>query len=138
MPNGTTVSALSGAGNAGHGGHGAFDADVVGARHAAADAHALAVPRQAVIGGAARDGVHQVLAASAAAPAACLLRASQAFSTSRMRSRTRPALQHAAVEQDVRRAGEAARAAAHRAVLDVDACCRRNRARCRVIAASAA
>ena len=51
---------------AGDGGHGAFHADVVGARHAAADAHTASCARQAVIGRAARHRVHQIFAAQAA------------------------------------------------------------------------
>ena len=57
---------FSGAGMPGTAGMAALDADIIGARHAAADAHALAVPRQAVISRAARDGVHQIFAAQAA------------------------------------------------------------------------
>ena len=43
-------------GHAGDGGHGAFDADVVSARDAAADAHAAALAGEAVVGCAAGDG----------------------------------------------------------------------------------
>ena len=49
-------------GNAGHGGHGGFDSDVIRARDAAANAHAFAVPRRAVISRSARDRVHQIFA----------------------------------------------------------------------------
>ena len=62
MPNGATVSAFSGAGMPGTAGIARLDPDVVGARNAAADANALALPRHAVVRCAAGDGVHQVLA----------------------------------------------------------------------------
>ena len=42
--------------HAGHGGHGSLDADVIGARGAAANPQAVAVPHPAVVGRAARDG----------------------------------------------------------------------------------
>ena len=66
-------------GHAGDGGHGALDADVVSARDAAANAHALAVARQAVVGRAARDGVHQIFAAQRLDGPECLPPSSQAF-----------------------------------------------------------
>ena len=53
--------------HAGHRGHRGLDADVVGAGGAAADAHAAAAPRQAVVRRAARDGVFEVAAARARA-----------------------------------------------------------------------
>ena len=62
MPNGATVNAFNGAGKPGHRGHGGLDADIVRARDAAADADAFALPREAVVGSAARDGVHQIFA----------------------------------------------------------------------------
>ena len=49
-----------GAGKPGTAGNGAFHADVIGARDAAADAHAFAVPRGPIIGGAAGDGLHEI------------------------------------------------------------------------------
>ena len=42
--------------------HGAFHRNVVGSRHAAAYADATAVARQAIVGGTARNGVHQIFA----------------------------------------------------------------------------
>jgi len=48
--------------NAGDGGHGGFDADVVGARNAAANADAFAVPGGSVVGCAAGYGVHEIFA----------------------------------------------------------------------------
>ncbi len=48
-------------GHAGNGGHGAFDADVIRARDAAADAHAAALAGEAIIGCASGDGVHEVV-----------------------------------------------------------------------------
>src|SRR4029450_3650971 len=42
----------------GNGGHGCFDTNVIGSRHATADAPSPAPSRQAVVGGAARHSVH--------------------------------------------------------------------------------
>ena len=55
MPNGATHSACTGGSSPGTAGIADSTADVVGARRAAADAHALAAPHVAVVGGAARD-----------------------------------------------------------------------------------
>ena len=54
--------AFQGRGHAGNSGHGAFDAHVIGPRDAAANAHALAGARQAVVSRATRDSVHQIFA----------------------------------------------------------------------------
>src|SRR5579863_475520 len=48
-------------GEARHRGHGGLDADVVGTRDTAANAHAFPLPRSAVVSRAARDGVQQIL-----------------------------------------------------------------------------
>jgi len=76
----------------------------------------VAASSQAVIGGAARDGVHQVLPArglTGSMPSA----ASQESSASVMRWRTRAALRTPSVEQNVGGASQAARPAAYGAVL---------------------
>jgi hypothetical protein len=124
-------------GKAGHGGHGAFDGDVVGARDAAADAHAAALARESVISRAARDGVHQVFAAElldGRQPSS----ASQEFSTLRIRSRIRPAFSTPPLNRIW--VGQARPLGPRRTppCSAVDACWRRNRARWRVMAASAA
>src|SRR5215207_2172926 len=97
-----------------HGRHGALDADVVGARRAAADADAAAALGTAVVGRAARDGVVEVGRFQHAALAERL----EAFGLEPRVEHLDDAraqhagLHHAAVEEDVCRAGEAARAAA--------------------------
>ena len=60
MPNGTTHSAFERRGQPGDRRHRALDADVVAARRAAADADAAPAARQAVVGGAPRDGVVEI------------------------------------------------------------------------------
>ena len=96
--------------------HRALDPDVVAACRAAADADAPSAPRQPVVGGALRDGMIQVgrvehvaiverLESFVGQPAA------QDVDDPRAQ---RLRLHHAAVEQHVRRAGQAARAAADR------------------------
>ena len=96
--------------------HRALDPDVVAAGRAAADANAPPAPRQAVVGGAARDGVVEVgrvehvaiverLEAFAGQPAA------QHLDDPRAQRRR---LHHAAVEEHMRRTRQAARAAADR------------------------
>src|SRR5215207_7279999 len=97
-----------------HGRHGALDADVIGAGRAAADADAAPALGPAVVGRAARDGVVEVGRFEHAAHAQGL----EAFGLEpRVEHRDdalaqHAGLHHAAVEEDVCRAGEAARAAA--------------------------
>ena len=102
-------------GKAGHGGHGGFDADVVGARHAAADAHAFALARRG------RNRRRRARRrASGLRPER--LDGRHAFLCEPAVQRFKDALahelgmQHAAVEQDVRGAGQAAGAAPHAAM----------------------
>ena len=101
IPNGDDGERFHGRGHAGNGGHGAFDADVVRARHAAANANAPAAARQPVISGAASHGVHQILAEQRldGGLASCCEPAVQDFEDA---LRTSCGTQDAAIEQDVR------------------------------------
>ena len=115
MPKGDDGQRLERRGEAGDGRHRAFDADVVGARHAAANADAASGARHAVIGRAARDGVHQIFAAQR-------LDRRQAFGRQPPIERGEKPLadqrgiEDAAVEQHVRGRGDSAGSAADGAV----------------------
>ena len=91
MPNGATVSALSGVGKPGHRGHGGLDSDIVRTRDAAADPDSFAGPGETVIGSSSRDGVHQIFAGKHADGGLALALSASEFRVSRMRSRTMPA-----------------------------------------------
>ena len=96
----------SGGAMPGHRRHRRLDADVVGARGAAADAHALAAPDQAVVRGAVRDGEIEVGAARAPSDRPRASRPSESsVSTTRWRSSApfmTPPLNRTAVAAPVR------------------------------------
>jgi hypothetical protein len=116
MPKGTTHNALSGARKPGTAGHRALDPDVVRPRDAGADPDAAAAARPAVAGRSARDGeieVGRVQHVRAGEPfEAFLLEPGAQHPDDPIAQCGR--LHHAAVEEDVRRTGHPAGAAADR------------------------
>ena len=103
-------------GHTGHGGHGALDADIVRARYAAANAHAFAVARQAVISRAARDRMHEIFTGERLDGVETFL-GQPAVENANEAVAHEARMQDAAIEQNMRGRGQAGWAAADALVL---------------------